>query len=78
MHSNEDPAQPDINNTIKKTLNIQKTMIMASGFITTNRWGNNGNNDRLLFWGTPESLQMVTAALKLKDAPWKKSYDQPR
>ena len=51
---------------------------MASGFITTNRWGNNGNNDRLLFWGTPESLQMVTAALKLKDAPWKKSYDQPR
>ena len=42
-----------------------------------NRWGNNGNSDRLLFWGAPKSLQMVTAAMKLKDAPWKKSYDQP-
>ena len=26
----------------------------------------------------PKSQQMVTAAMKLKDAPWKKSYDQPR
>ena len=25
-----------------------------------------------------ESLQMVTAAIKLKDTPWKESYDQPR
>ena len=32
-----------------------------------NRWGNNGNNDTL-FWGAPKSLQMVTAAMKLKDA----------
>ena len=31
-----------------------------------------------LFWGTPESLQMVTEAMKLKDTPWKESYDQPR
>ena len=33
----------------------------------------------LFFWA-PESLQMVTAAMKLKDtwAPWKESYDQPR
>ena len=44
-------------------LNIQKTKIMASGPITftANRWGNNGSSDRL-------SLQMVTAAMKLKDA----------
>ena len=29
--------------------------------------------------GAPKSLQMVTAAMKLKTpAPWKKSYDQPR
>jgi len=34
----------------------------------TNRWGNNGNSDRLLFGGAPKSLQMVTAAMKLKDA----------
>ena len=32
-----------------------------------NRWGNSGKNDRL-FWGAPKSLQMVTAAMKLKDA----------
>ena len=30
-----------------------------------NRWGNNGNSDRL-FWGAPKSLQMVTAAMKLR------------
>ena len=29
--------------------------------------------------GAPKSLQMVTVAMKLKDAaPWKKSHDQPR
>ena len=42
-----------------------------------NRWGNNGNSDRLFSWA-PESLQMVTAAMKLKETPWEKSYDQPR
>ena len=44
-----------------------------------NRWGNNENSDRLYFGGAPKSLQMVTAAMKLKTlAPLKKSYDQPR
>jgi len=33
-------------------LNIQKTKIMASGPMA-NRWGNNGNNDRLYFLGLP-------------------------
>ena len=37
-------------------LNIQKTKIMASSHITTNRQGNNGNSDKLYFWGTPRSL----------------------
>ena len=32
-----------------------------------NRWGNNGNSERLFSWA-PKSLQMVTAAMKLKDA----------
>ena len=32
-----------------------------------NRWGNSGNSVTL-FWGAPKSLQMVTAAMKLKDA----------
>ena len=45
----------------------------------TNRWGNNGNSDRLYFWGAPKSLQMVTTAMKLKDTcSLEKSYDQPR
>ena len=50
-------------------LNIQKTKIMATGSITS--WQTdgekNGNHDRLLFWGVPKSLQMVIAAMKLKD-----------
>ena len=32
-----------------------------------------------LSWGAPKSLQMVTAAMKLKTvSPWRKGYDQPR
>ena len=45
----------------------------------TNRWGNNGNSERLYLGGAPKSLQIVTISMKLKMlAPWKKSYDQPR
>ena len=57
-------------------LNIQKTKIMASGPITS--WEIDGNSVRLYFLGAPKSLQRVTAAMKLKDTPWKKCYDQPR
>ena len=32
------------------------------------RWGNNGNSERLYFEGAPKSLQIVTAAMKLKNA----------
>ena len=51
------------------TLNIQKTKIVvsSSSHLTANRWGNNGNSDRLFSWA-PKSLQMMTAAMKLKDA----------
>ena len=50
-------------------LNIQKTKIMTSDLITSQQIDgeNTGNSGRLFFW-TPESLQMVTAAMKLKDA----------
>ena len=42
-----------------------------------NRW-DNWKQWLALFFGAPKSLQMVTAAMKLKDAaPWKESYDQP-
>ena len=48
--------------------NIQKTKIMATSLISmANRWGNNGNSDRLLLWA-PKSLQMLASAMRLKDA----------
>ena len=49
-------------------LNIQKTKIMASGPITSCQTdGETGEKWQTLFWGAPKSLQMVTAAMKLKD-----------
>ena len=47
-------------------LNIQKKKIMASGPITS--WEIDGKQCQTLFFGSPKSLQMVTAAMKLKDA----------
>ena len=46
-------------------LNIKKMKIMASGpyHFMANRWGNNGNSERLYFWAL-KSLQMVIAAMK--------------
>ena len=50
-------------------LNIQKTKIIASGPITS--WQIDGETEEtvsdFIFWA-PKSLQMVTAAMKLKDA----------
>ena len=49
-------------------LNIQKTKIMASGLITS--WeihGKQWKQCQTLFFWAPKSLQMVTAAMKLKD-----------
>ena len=48
-------------------LNIQKLRSWSHHFML-NRWENNGNSDRLYFFLAPKSLQMVTAAVKLKDA----------
>ena len=50
-------------------LNIQKTKIMASSPITS--WQIDEETMEtvtVLFWGAPKSLQMVTAAMRLKDA----------
>ena len=54
-------------------LSIEKTKIMASGPITS--WQIDGETVEIvgkqwqtLFWGAPKSQQMVTAAIKLKDA----------
>ena len=50
-------------------LNIQKTKIMASSLITS--WEIDEETVETvsdLFWGAPKSLQMVIAAMKLKDS----------
>ena len=51
-------------------LNIQKTQIMASGLVTP--WEIDGETvetvSDFIFWGAPKSLQMLIAAMKLKDA----------
>ena len=50
-------------------LNIQKTKIMASDPITS--WQLDGETVETVldfFWGSPKSLQIVIAAMKLKDA----------
>ena len=47
-------------------LNIQKTKIMASGPITS--WEIDGETVSYFIFGAPKSLQMVTAAMKIKDA----------
>ena len=49
-------------------LNIQKTKIMASSPITSWQMEKQWKQWETLFWGVPKSLQMVTAAMKLKDA----------
>ena len=61
-------------------LNIQKTKFMASSPITS--WQIDGETVETVvdfIFGAPKSLQMVTAAMKLKKTliPWKESYDQP-
>ena len=48
-------------------LNIQKTKVMASGPIISWRIDGETVETMTLFWGAPKLLQMVIAAMKLKD-----------
>ena len=58
-------------------LNIQETKIMASGPISS--WQIDGETVSDFILGAPKSLQMVIAAMKLKDTySWKETYDQHR
>ena len=41
---------------------------IPSNHFMGNRWGNSRNSVRLYFFWAPKSLQMVTAAIKLRDA----------
>ena len=49
-------------------LNIQKTKTMASDTITSWKIDGETMETVTLFWGAPKSLQMVIAAMELKDA----------
>ena len=49
-------------------LNIQKTKIMTSSPIISWQIDRETMETETLFWGTPKSLQMGTAGMKLKDA----------
>ena len=49
-------------------LNIKKTKIMASGPIISWQIDGETMETEILFWGTPKSLQMMSAAMKLKDS----------
>ena len=53
------------NEKVNLKLNNQKTKIMSSGPITS--WQIDGETETLFSWA-PKSLQMVTKAMKLKDA----------
>ena len=60
-------------------LSIQKTKIMASSPITP--WQIDGETVETVadfILGGPKSLQVVIAAMNLKDTPWKESYEKPR
>ena len=51
---------------LKAQHSINEVHGIRSHHFTANRWGNNGNSDKLFSW-VPQSLQMVTAVMKLKD-----------
>ena len=69
----------EVNVKVSLKLNIQKMKITASGPITS--WQIDKETVESVtdftFWGAPESLQMVIAAMKLKDAySWKERVGQ--
>ena len=72
----------------QSTINHQSTNQKVASVIQYQTKQTLGNNhptpfkqwkqrETLFSWAL-KSLQMVTADMKLKDAPWKKSYDKPR
>ena len=51
---------------------------ILSHHLITNRWGNNGNSDRLYFFGSKITADGDCSHEIKTLAPWKKSCDQPR
>ena len=63
MKVKQDSEKVDLNSTFRKLRSWHPVPSLMA-----NRWGNNGNSDRLSSLLLQKSLQMVTAAMKLKDA----------
>ena len=57
----------EVSEQVGLKLNIQKMKIMASSPITSCKMEKQWKQCQTLFWGAPKLLQMVTAAMKLKD-----------
>ena len=62
----ENPGPSEFKVHLCSMYSVKPDFKHGSRISMTNRWGNNGNSDRLFSWA-PKSLQMVTAAMKLKD-----------
>ena len=61
--------QCSMNNGIHVSFSILASLrYIRSHHFMANRWGNSANSGWLYFGGVPKSLQMMTAAMKLKDA----------
>ena len=59
-------SEEELKSLLMKVKEESENGIQSHHFMA-NRWGNSGNSVRLYFWGARKSLQMVTAATKLKD-----------
>ena len=68
LESLDQSERGELKSWLKAQHSVKEDHGIRSHHFMANRWGNSGNSVRLYFWGAPKSLQMVTAAMKLKDA----------
>ena len=74
MEVKEDSEKADLNSTFKKRRSWHPVPSLQA-----NRWGKNGNNDRLFLGSKITVNGDCSHQIKKKTlAPWKKSYDKPR
>ena len=63
-----DESEREWKSWLKAQHSENKDQGIQSHHFIANRWGKSGNSSRVYFGGAPKSLQMVTAAMKFKDA----------
>ena len=79
----EEPLDESEREEWKSWLKIQRSENWDCGtqshHFMANRWGNNGNSERLYFWGGSKITADSVCSHEIKTlVPWKKSYDPPR